>query len=152
MSGPTLCRAGTRDASRLPASTPHAPRHFGRISVKQAYRRGVRKHASQRPEQVFSVTSLPRSLEEEQSQRVRRYLVSMGIRTACFILAVVALAVLHWTVIGWTLVAGAIVLPYIAVVMANATRSPQSTSLAPVTPDDRPPQISPRRPDEEPPR
>jgi len=47
---------------------------------------------------VFSVTSLPASLEDDQAQRMRRYLVSMGIRTACFILAVVALAVLHWTV------------------------------------------------------
>jgi len=96
---------------------------------------------------VFSVTSLPASLEDDQAQRMRRYLVSMGIRTACFILAVVALAVLHWTVVGWTLVAGAVVLPYIAVVMANAARSPQPTPLAPVTPDHRPPQISPRRPD-----
>jgi hypothetical protein len=153
MSGRTLRAAGTREVSRLPAGTPHAPRHIGRISVKQAYRRGVRKHASRRPEQVFSVTSLPPSLEEDQAQRMRRYLVSMGIRTACFILAVVALAVLHWTVIGWALVIGAAVLPYIAVVMANATRSPQSTALGPVTPnDDTTPQISPRRPDEEPPR
>ena len=117
-----------------------------------AYRQDVRKRASRRPEQVFSVTGLPASLEDDQAQRMRRYLMSMGIRTACFVLAVVALAVLHWTAIGWTLVAGAVVLPYIAVVMANATRSPQSTPLAPVTPEDRPPQISPRRPDEEPPR
>jgi len=105
---------------------------------------------------VFSVTSLPASLEDDQAQRMRRYLVSMGIRTACFILAVVALAVLHWTVVGWALVAGAVVLPYIAVVMANATRSPQITPLAPVKPDkdtaDGTPQISARRPDEEPPR
>jgi predicted anti-sigma-YlaC factor YlaD len=102
---------------------------------------------------VFSVTSLPPSLEEDQAQRMRRYLVSMGIRTACFILAVVALAVLHWTVIGWTLVVGAAVLPYVAVVMANAARSPQSTVLGPVTPNnDTTPQIAPRRPDEEPPR
>jgi hypothetical protein len=100
---------------------------------------------------VFSVTGLPASLEEDQAQRMRRYLVSMGIRTACFILAVVALAVLHWTVIGWTLVVGAAVLPYIAVVMANAARSPQSTTLGPVTPDsDTTPQISPRRPEESP--
>jgi Flp pilus assembly protein TadB len=102
---------------------------------------------------VFSVTALPPSLEEDQAQRMRRYLVSMGIRTACFILAVVALAVLHWTVIGWTFVVGAAILPYIAVVMANAARSPQSTTQGPVAPDnDTRPQISPRRPDEEPPR
>ena len=102
---------------------------------------------------MFSVTSLPTSLEEDQTQRMRRYLVSMGIRTACFILAVVALAVLHWTIAGWTLVIGALVLPYIAVVMANAARSPQNIALGPVTPDGHTaPQISPRRPDEEPTR
>ena len=87
---------------------------------------------------------------------MHRYLLSMGIRTACFILAVVALAVLKWTVIGWTLVVGAAVLPYIAVVMANAARSPQSTTLRPVTPDSHDnhaaPQISPPRSHEEPTR
>ena len=102
---------------------------------------------------MFSVTGLPASLEEDQTQRMHRYLVSMGIRTACFILAVVSLAVLHWTVIGWSLVVGAAVLPYIAVVMANAARSPQSTTLGPVTPDNNVVrQISARRPDEEPSR
>ena len=105
---------------------------------------------------MFSVTGLPASLEDDQAQRMHRYLVSMGIRTACFILAVVALAVLKWTVIGWTLVVGAAVLPYIAVVMANAARSPQSTTLGPVTPDSHDnhtaPQISPHRSHEEPTR
>lgn len=125
-------------------------------SRQGAYRRDVRKRAPGRPEQVFSVTGLPASLEDDQAQRMRRYLMSMGVRTACFILAVVALAVLHWTAVGWTLVVGAVVLPYIAVVMANATRSPQVTPLAPVDTDGDPadgtPQISARRPDEEPPR
>jgi hypothetical protein len=152
MSAPTLCRAGTREVSRLPAGTPH----FMPRDSQGAYRRHVRKRAPRRPEQVFSVTGLPASLEDDQAQRMRRYLLSMGVRTACFILAVISLAVLHWTVLGWTLVVGAVVLPYIAVVMANATRSPQITPLAPVKPDsdtaDRTPQISARRPDEEPPR
>jgi hypothetical protein len=78
----------------------------------------------------------------------------MGIRTVSFVLAVVALIVLHWTVVGWLLVIAAVVLPYIAVVMANATRSWGSTSLGPVTPSansaDTAPQLSPGRPDEEP--
>jgi Protein of unknown function (DUF3099) len=101
---------------------------------------------------VFSVTGLPASLRDDQSTRMRRYLWSMGIRTACFVLAVVALGVLHWTVIGWSLVIGAIILPYIAVVVANATRSRGGSVLGPVAPDDgAAPQLSPRRPDEEPP-
>lgn len=66
---------------------------------------------------------------------MRRYLLSMGIRTMCFLLAVVALAVLHWTLVGWLLVVGAVVLPYIAVVVANATRSAGSIALGPPAPD-----------------
>jgi hypothetical protein len=110
----------------------------------------VSKH-SRRSEQVFAVTGLPASLGDDQGQRMRRYLVSMGIRTACFVLAVVALAVLHWTVVGWVLVTAAVVLPYIAVVAANARRSQASAALPPVTPTDAAAeQPSPPRPDEEP--
>jgi Protein of unknown function (DUF3099) len=110
----------------------------------------VSKH-SRRSEQVFAVTGLPASLQDDQAQRMRRYLLSMGIRTACFLLAVVALAVLHWTVVGWVLVTAAVILPYVAVVAANATRSQGSTALPPVTPNDgAPEQFSPRRPDQEP--
>jgi hypothetical protein len=46
---------------------------------------------------------------------MKRYLISMSVRTVCFILAVVFDGWLRWT-----MAAGAIVLPYIAVVMANA--------------------------------
>jgi hypothetical protein len=100
---------------------------------------------------VFAVTGLPASLQDDQGQRMRRYLLSMGIRTVCFVLAVVALAVLHWTVVGWVLITAAVILPYIAVVAANATRSQGSRALPPVTPNDgTAAQLSPRRPDEEP--
>jgi Protein of unknown function (DUF3099) len=102
--------------------------------------------------QVFSVTGLPTSLKDDQDERIRRYLISMGIRTICFILAVVALAGLHWTLIGWTLVVAAVILPYIAVVMANATRSRLSTTLgAGATNDPATQQLSPEHPDEDPP-
>ena len=47
--------------------------------------------------------------------RRRRYLLSMLIRTLCFVGAVVADGWLRWV-----LVAGAFVLPYVAVVMANS--------------------------------
>jgi hypothetical protein len=101
---------------------------------------------------VYSVTGLPASLQDDQNARMRRYLVSMGIRTVSFVLAVVALYVLHWTVVGWILVIAAVVLPYIAVVVANATKPRGGTAVGPVTPDDgAAPQLSPRRPDEEPP-
>ena len=101
---------------------------------------------------MFSVTGLPASLQDDRRARMRRYLLSMGIRTVCFLLAVVALGVLHWTVVGWGLVIAAVILPYIAVVIANATRSPGTTALGPVTPNGgAAPQLSARRPDEEPP-
>ena len=67
--------------------------------------------------EVFRITDAGAPLSEEQAARTRRYLWSMGIRTACFIGAVVAPA--PWR---WLLVAGAIGLPYVAVVMANAGR------------------------------
>ena len=77
----------------------------------------------------------------------------MGIRTVCFVLAVIALGALHWTVVGWALVIAAVILPYIAVVVANATRPRGGTSPGPMTPrDGETPQLSGRRPDEEPPQ
>ena len=100
---------------------------------------------------MFSVTGLPASLQDDQSRRMRRYLLSMGIRTVCFVLAVVALGVLHWTVVGWLLVIAAVVLPYVAVVAANARRPQGSPSPRLVTPNNgAAPQLSPRRLDEEP--
>ena len=52
--------------------------------------------------------------------RTRRYLISMGIRTACVILMMVSIG--HW--FAWVFLAGAAILPYIAVVMANAGAAP----------------------------
>lgn len=111
----------------------------------------VRKRISRGKGQVVSVTSLPASLQDDQNARMRRYLVSMGIRTTCFVLAAITISVLHWTVVGWVLVIAAVIIPYFAVVVANTTRPRRSMMLGPVTPhDDGPPQLSPRRPDQEP--
>jgi hypothetical protein len=49
-------------------------------------------------------------------QRAGRYLVSMGIRTLCVILVILVPGPLRWV-----FAVGAIVLPYVAVVAANAT-------------------------------
>lgn len=65
-------------------------------------------------------------MREDQRQRTRRYLISMAIRTVCFIGAIIADGWLRWT-----LVAGAVFLPYVAVVMANAGRS-RSSGTKPV--------------------
>ena len=91
---------------------------------------------------VYRITGVRRGFAEEQSERTRRYLISMAIRTACFIGAVVASGWLRWV-----LVAGAVVLPYLAVVFANAGRErteppppeiflrPDRLELPPATPE-----------------
>jgi hypothetical protein len=70
------------------------------------------------PEPVYSVTAARTGSSDDLSQRQRRYLISMSIRTVCFVLAVVV----HGPV-RWVFVSAALILPYIAVVMANAVGS-----------------------------
>ncbi|HET7474419.1 MAG TPA: DUF3099 domain-containing protein [Dermatophilaceae bacterium] len=97
----------------------------------------MKKRVASPAQPVYSVTSAPPSLRDDQQHRMRRYLVSMGIRTACFLLAVLFLVGLHWTVAGWAMVIGAVVLPYIAVVMANATSARFPGEVGAVTPPTR---------------
>jgi hypothetical protein len=58
-------------------------------------------------------------------QRAGRYLVSMGIRTLCVILVILVPGPLRWV-----FAVGAIVLPYIAVVAANAAGERREPPLA----------------------
>ena len=67
--------------------------------------------------EVFNITKADTGLTQDQAGRQRRYLISMGLRTACFIGGVLADGVLRWT-----LIFGAVALPYFAVVIANAGR------------------------------
>lgn len=67
------------------------------------------------------VTEARQSRSEEISQRERRYLLMMGIRVICFVLAVV-LFVNHAGWFTFIPAAGAIALPYFAVVVGNARR------------------------------
>ena len=64
-----------------------------------------------------SVTSLPQSPQDEAKHRVRRYALTMGIRTVCFLLIALVQPFGWWT---WVFAAAAIFLPYVAVVYANA--------------------------------
>jgi len=84
------------------------------------------------PGEVFTITDAQRALSVEQAGRTRRYLISMGIRTACVILAIF---VPGWP--RWVLIAGAVVLPYLAVVVANAGRENDEPGDAGVTPHPR---------------
>ena len=72
------------------------------------------------------VTQARPSLSDDISYRQRRYLLMMGIRAACFVIAVV-MFVNH---LGWLTVipaVGAIFIPYFAVVFANGGREPSNT-------------------------
>ncbi len=91
-------------------------------------------HRRERHIVVQSVTTAPESLAEEQAARIRRYLVTMGVRTACFLLAALtATKGAPWWVWGSFSVA-AVVLPYVAVVLANAVRPRLAGGTNPVTP------------------
>lgn len=70
------------------------------------------------PEPV-RITSAPTSVAQERRQRERRYLFSMALRMVCFVGAVAVGP--GW--LRWVLVVGAVVLPWVAVVAANAAPS-----------------------------
>lgn len=78
--------------------------------------RSYRGRVSIEPE-VHRITDAGVSLTEDQAGRQRRYLIAMTIRTLCVVGAVLAPS--PWR---WVLAVGAVILPYIAVVMANAGR------------------------------
>lgn len=79
---------------------------------------------------VPAVTSLPQSPRDEADHRVRRYALTMAIRTVCFALMVFVQPFGWYT---WVFAIAAIFLPYIAVVSANAgSDSTETTAESPV--------------------
>jgi hypothetical protein len=66
---------------------------------------------------VPAVTSLPQSPQDEADHRVRRYVLTMAIRIVCFALMMFVQPYGWYT---WVFALAAAVLPYIAVVFANA--------------------------------
>lgn len=75
--------------------------------------------------EVYDVTSAPKALSNDLSSRQKRYFISMMIRTLCFILTVMLPSPFRWFALF-----GAVTLPYIAVVIANAGRETISPSAA----------------------
>ena len=75
---------------------------------------------------VHVVTQAHRSLSDDIAYRQRRYLLMMGIRAACFVIAVV-LFVNHFGWLAAIPAVGAIFIPYFAVVFANGGREPDNT-------------------------
>jgi hypothetical protein len=78
-----------------------------------------------RRDQTYLVTEARPGMSADIASRQRRYLVMMGIRTLCFIAAVL-MFVNH---LGWLTaipIVGAVVIPYFAVIFANGGREPAS--------------------------
>jgi Protein of unknown function (DUF3099) len=71
-----------------------------------------------------TITALPQSPDEERNSRMVKYLVTMGIRMACVVLV--------FFVQGWwqiVVIVAAIILPYIAVVLANVSRATTGSTV-----------------------
>ncbi|MEN5072215.1 DUF3099 domain-containing protein [Isoptericola cucumis] len=80
---------------------------------------------------VPSITGAPESLAEDQARRTRRYLVQMGVRLVCFLSAIFLAKDVLW--LQLLLLAAAVVLPYSAVLFANAGRDRVTYDTSPVT-------------------
>jgi hypothetical protein len=84
------------------------------------YDGAMARDLSRHHEDAVRITTAAASRDADISARQKRYLLSMSIRSICFIGAVsTAIAGITWL---WPwLIAAALILPYIAVVMANNT-------------------------------
>jgi len=84
-------------------------------------------HSRGHGDDAIRITTAGSSPQADIARRQRRYVIAMSIRTLCFIGAAISGAAgIHWL---WPLlIAGAIILPYVAVVAANAEDS-RSTEL-----------------------
>ena len=87
--------------------------------------------ARKEPEPV-RITTATRGHSADVGARQRRYVISMSIRTLCFVLAIVFMNV---PVLMWSFIIASFVLPYIAVVMANAGASTDPGGPEPYDPD-----------------
>jgi len=79
----------------------------------------AKQQVAGRSSPVYRITTARPGITDDQSSRVRGYVISMSVRIVCFLLAVVASGWLRWT-----FVAAAVFIPYLAVVFANGGREP----------------------------
>jgi hypothetical protein len=75
----------------------------------------VTQRGAEEPE-LYRITGARAGHSRDMDQRINRYLVSMAIRTACVILVFVVPGPARWL-----FAIGAVFLPYVAVLFANAT-------------------------------
>ncbi|ROQ60136.1 DUF3099 family protein [Streptomyces sp. 840.1] len=94
---------------------------------------------------VFRITAARRGLDEDVGERQRRYVILMSVRTVAVILTIVLWNVEQYVAFG--ALALAILLPYVAAVMANAgrERAPSGPSTLLSAPPSRPAIAPPRR-------
>jgi hypothetical protein len=85
---------------------------------------------AKKPEPI-RITTATRSHKQDIALRQRRYLISMTIRTVCFVLAIFSMG--HWWL--WVFVAASFFLPTIAVVVANSHSTPDTGGPAYFDPD-----------------
>ncbi|MEJ5867839.1 DUF3099 domain-containing protein [Pseudokineococcus sp. 5B2Z-1] len=138
-SGAQRTAPGSRGRGPTPSLPPSADRSA----------RARRPHRDDAP--VQRITTAPVGQRQHQHQQIGRYLWSMGVRTACFVVAIV-LAQAGYMALMWLFVALAVVLPYIAVLVANAGRETVGPTTTQVTPPARPSlTAAPPRPQPEPP-
>ena len=72
---------------------------------------------------VHDISGVRSSLSDEQHDRSKRYMWSMSLRMICFVGALLVDGPLRWG-----LLAGSLVLPWVAVVVANAGRESGNTT------------------------
>ena len=66
-----------------------------------------------------NITDARAGTSVDMTQRIRRYTITMAFRTVCFLVAVIFAH--GW--LQWTLFAGAVFLPYMAVLLANQSNT-----------------------------
>ncbi|WP_299165214.1 DUF3099 domain-containing protein [uncultured Arthrobacter sp.] len=71
-------------------------------------------HQSKRRPEIHNISDAREAHSDEMRQRMIKYSISMGIRMVCLILVFV---VEGW--LQWVMIAGAVFLPYFAVIIAN---------------------------------
>ena len=76
---------------------------------------------------MHRITTAPEPLAQDMSRRQSRYLIQMSVRVVCFLLAVITWGhIPMW--VSLILLIAAVVLPYSAVLFANAGRERDSDS------------------------
>ena len=88
-----------------------------------------RRNQEPEPGEVVKITSAPEPLTSDMSRRQSRYLIQMGIRVVCFLAAVLTWGKIPMAV-SIVLLVATVVLPYSAVLFANAGRERDDDSAS----------------------